>query len=354
MPDPVNYIGWVLLQFIVSFVWCITASWWYFKVFKRRKAVIIYDSIHNLNEIAKHSQFRKSFDLIGVYDIDEVKESPEKVRDEWLIDKIKDAEAVFVMEIHSHERNVIIKFCVENDISCYDEPKIGDILMKTSKQFNMYNLPIVLIERFSPTPEYMIIKRLSDIFLSCLTLVVTSPIFLFTALAVKITDGGPVIYKQRRLTKDGRVFNMYKFRSMKIDAEKHTGAVISSGKDDPRVTKIGRMIRKTRIDELPQLINIIKGDMSLVGPRPERPEIAEKYSEDLPEFRLRLQVRAGLTGYAQVYGRYDSDPYDKLCMDLHYIANAGVAEDLRIMFVTLKRVLAKEPEGCREDEDENI
>lgn len=354
LPDIFIFIVCIISQLIISYFWCLIVSWWYFKAFKKRKAVIIYDSIHNLNEIAKHDQFQKSFELMGVYDIDEVKKAPKSERDRWLIDKIKDAEVVFVMEINSHERNVVIKYCVENSISCYDEPKIGDILMRTSRQFNMYNLPIVLIERFSPTPEYMLIKRLSDIFLASLALAVTSPVLLFTALAVKITDGGPVIYKQKRLTKDGRVFEIYKFRSMRIDAEKFTGAILSSGKDDPRVTKIGRFIRKVRIDELPQLINIIKGDMSIVGPRPERPEIAEQYCKVLPEFRLRLQVRAGLTGYAQVYGRYDSDPYDKLSMDLYYISKAGVAQDLKIMFVTIKRILAKEPEFHVEDPDDDF
>lgn len=354
LPDLFVYILCIISQLIISYFWCLTVSWWYFKVFKKRKAVIIYDSIHNLNEIAKHEQFIKGFELMGVYDIDEVKKASKTERDRWLIGKIKDAEVVFVMEINSHERNVIIKYCVDNGISCYDEPKIGDILMRTSKQFNMYNLPIVLIERFSPTPEYLLIKRLSDFMLACLALVVTSPVLIITSLAVKLTDGGPVIYKQKRLTKNGRVFDIYKFRSMKIDAEKSTGAVLSSGTDDPRVTKVGRFIRKVRIDELPQLINIIKGDMSIVGPRPERPEIAEKYCKDLPEFRLRLQVRAGLTGYAQVYGRYDSDPYDKLCMDLYYISKAGVAQDLKIMFVTIKRILAKEPEYRPEDTDDDF
>ena len=354
IPDVFIYIVCIISQLIISYFWCLIVTWWYFKAFKKRKAVILYDSIHNLNEIAKHDQFKKSFELTGVYDIDEVKKAPKAERDRWLIDKIKDAEVVFVMEINSHERNVVIKYCVDNDISCYDEPKIGDILMRTSRQFNMYNLPIFLIERFSPTPEYMLIKRLSDILLACLALVITSPVSVFTALAIKITDGGPVIYKQKRLTKNGRVFDMYKFRSMKIDAEKYTGAVLSSGTDDPRVTKIGRFIRKVRIDELPQLINIIKGDMSIVGPRPERPEIAEKYCKVLPEFRLRLQVRAGLTGYAQVYGRYDSDPYDKLSMDLYYISKAGVAQDLKIMFVTVKRILAKEPEYYQEEPDDDL
>lgn len=354
LPDIFIYIVCIISQLIISYFWCLIASWWYHRAFKKRKAVIIYDSIHNLNEIAKHEQFIKSFELMGVFDIDEVKKAPKAERDRWLIEKIKDAEVVFVMEINSHERNVIIKYCVDNGISCYDEPKIGDILMRTSKQFNMYNLPIVLIERFSPTPEYMLIKRISDFSLACLALIVTSPVIIITALAVKLTDGGPVIYKQRRLTKNGRVFDIYKFRSMKIDAEKYTGAVLSSGTEDPRVTKVGRFIRKVRIDELPQLINIIKGDMSIVGPRPERPEIAAKYCEDLPEFRLRLQVRAGLTGYAQVYGRYDSDPYDKLCMDLYYISKAGVAQDLKIMFVTVKRILAKEPEYRPEEPDDDF
>ncbi|MBR6958984.1 MAG: sugar transferase, partial [Clostridiales bacterium] len=151
---------------------------------------------------------------------------------------------------------------------------------------------------------------------------------------------------------DMKSFKIYKFRSMKTDAEVNTGAVISSGQGDPRVTGFGRFMRKVRIDELPQLVNIIKGDMSLVGPRPERPEIAERYTKELPEFDLRLQMRAGLTGYAQVYGRYDSDPYDKLCMDLYYISHAGFTEDLRILLATVKRILVKEPIGTPEDEDE--
>ena len=352
VPDLFMYIICVLLQIIISMIWCVTVVPLYFRLYKKRKAVVIYNSIHNLYEITKHIMFTRGFELIGTYDIDEVKDSTADERDKWLIDKIKNAEVVFVMEISSHERNIIIKYCVDHMISCYDEPKIGDILLRGSKQFNMYNLPMVLVERYYPSPEYMMIKRLVDILLSCITLIIAIPIFIVLALAIKVGDGGPVIYKQKRLTQNGREFYMYKFRSMRLHAEKNTGAVLSTGKDDPRVTKIGRFMRKTRLDELPQLINIIKGDMAIVGPRPERPEIAEMYTKDLPEFRLRLQVRAGLTGYAQVYGRYDSDPYDKLCMDLHYIANAGVVEDLRIMFVTFKRILFKEPEGSREEEND--
>ena len=156
------------------------------------------------------------------------------------------------------------------------------------------------------------------------------------AVGIKKYDGGPVLYRQCRLTQNGRKFYVLKFRSMSVDAEKDGVARLSTGDADPRITPIGRKIRKVRIDELPQFINILKGDMSFVGPRPERPQIAAEYEKELPEFRLRLQVKCGLTGYAQVYGKYNTTPYDKLQMDLMYIANPSIIEDLRIIFATIK------------------
>jgi len=143
---------------------------------------------------------------------------------------------------------------------------------------------------------------------------------------------------------------MLKFRSMCVDAEKHSGAVLSAGDNDPRITKVGRFIRACRMDELPQLINILKGDMSIVGPRPERPEIAEEYEKTLPEFQLRLQVKAGLTGYAQIYGKYNTSPYDKLLMDLMYISRQSILEDLNIILATIKILASKEStEGVGEE-----
>ena len=141
---------------------------------------------------------------------------------------------------------------------------------------------------------------------------------------------------QKRLTKNGQEFYVMKFRSMRVDAEKDGVARLSAGDNDDRITPVGRIIRKCRIDELPQLLNILKGDMTIVGPRPERPEIAAQYMEELPEFALRLKGKAGLTGYAQVYGKYNTEPYDKLQMDLMYLAHPSVVEDLRIMFMTVK------------------
>jgi lipopolysaccharide/colanic/teichoic acid biosynthesis glycosyltransferase len=188
----------------------------------------------------------------------------------------------------------------------------------------------------------VILKRAFDVVFAILALVITSPIQLFVALAIKLEDGGPVFYKQVRLTKDGREFKLWKYRSMKVGAESDGVARLSAGENDPRITRVGRFIRASRLDEIPQFVNILLGDMSVVGPRPERPEIAAAYEEELPEFKLRLQAKCGLTGYAQVYGKYNSEPYDKLQMDLIYIANPGVAQDLSIIIATLKILFLKD------------
>jgi len=206
----------------------------------------------------------------------------------------------------------------------------------------MFHLPMLRVGRYMPHPETVLAKRIFDIAVSAAALLILSPVMLITAIAIKLTDGGPVLYRQPRLTKNGKVFNVLKFRSMRVDAEKDGIARLSTGDKDDRITPVGRIIRKVRIDELPQLLNILGGSMSVVGPRPERPEIAEQYEKELPEFRLRLQVKAGLTGYAQVYGKYNTTPYDKLQMDLMYIANPSFLEDLRIIFATVKILFVPE------------
>jgi lipopolysaccharide/colanic/teichoic acid biosynthesis glycosyltransferase len=221
--------------------------------------------------------------------------------------------------------------------------------MSGAEQMHMFHLPMLRSKRFQPLSEYRTIKRVADIVFSGIALIFCSPIMLVTAIAVKM-DGGPVFYKQTRLTQNAREFKILKFRSMCVDAEKMSGAVLSSGKNDPRITKVGRFIRSCRIDEMPQLINIFLGDMSIVGPRPERPEIAAVYEKELPEFRLRLQAKAGLTGYAQVYGKYNTTPYDKLLMDLMYISCASLFMDLRIAIETLRILFDKESTEGLEDE----
>ena len=256
---------------------------------------------------------------------------------------------VFMSGIHSHDRNVILKYCVENNIGTFVIPRVGDTIMSGAYPMHMFHLPMLKVGRYHPQPEYLFIKRLLDIVISAVALVVLSPIFLVTAIAIKATDHGPVFYKQIRLTKDGKEFGILKFRSMRVDAEKDGVARLSSGDHDDRITPVGKVIRACRIDELPQLVNILKGELSIVGPRPERPEIAAQYCEEMPEFSLRLQAKAGLTGYAQIYGKYNTTPYDKLVMDLMYIAHPSIVEDLKIMFATVKILFMPEStEGISE------
>jgi lipopolysaccharide/colanic/teichoic acid biosynthesis glycosyltransferase len=220
-------------------------------------------------------------------------------------------------------------------------PCIGDILVSGAKRMHILNMPMLRVSRYSPSPGYILFKRASDIILSVLAIAILSPVMLIAAMTIKLTDGGPVLYRQCRLTKNGRIFILMKFRSMFVDAESNGVACLSTGDKDERITQVGKFIRRFRIDELPQFFNILKGDMSVVGPRPERPEIVSEYEKDLPEFAMRLQVKAGLTGYAQVHGKYNTTPYDKLQMDLMYIAHPSVWEDLAIILATVKILFLK-------------
>lgn len=245
------------------------------------------------------------------------------------------ARAVMLCGVHSSLRNELLKYCIDNSIEAYVRPSIGDLLLKGARDLQMNNLPVMLCHRSSPSVWYLVVKRVMDILLSLIALVIFSPIMLVTAIAIKVHDGGPVFYKQLRLTKDRKTFYVYKFRSMRVDAEKDGVARLAQEHDD-RITPVGRIIRMLRIDEMPQLFCILLGHMSIVGPRPERPEIAEQYEREMPEFALRLQAKAGLTGLAQVYGKYNTRPYNKLQMDLQYIGSMGIITDLKIMFATVK------------------
>ena len=213
--------------------------------------------------------------------------------------------------------------------------------MNSAKEVQLANLPVMLCEENSQTNLYMLGKRIFDIIFGVLGLIIFLPFMILTAAAIKLYDGGPVIYKQVRLTQNRKHFYLYKFRSMRVDAEKDGIARLAS-KNDDRITPVGKFIRAVRIDEMPQVFCILSGNMSIVGPRPERPEIAEQYEKEMPEFALRLRAKAGLTGYAQVYGKYNTEPYDKLQMDLMYISQQSFVMDLKIIFATLKILLLRE------------
>ena len=190
--------------------------------------------------------------------------------------------------------------------------------------------------------------------LSLIALIVLSPILVITAIAIKLEDHGDIFFTQDRCTIDGRVFKIYKFRSMIMDAEKD-GRPHPAGEKDDRITKVGHIIRACRVDELPQLINILKGDMSIVGPRPERVEHVKLYTEQIEEFPFREKVKGGLTGYAQVYGRYNTTALDKLKLDLIYITNYSILLDIQIIFETVKILFRKEStEGFSEEQQEEM
>ena len=340
LPNILPGVAALIGQVILAAVWAYNAHHAYFKIFPPQATAVIYDTRQGTEK------------LIGKYGLDsKYKVVLTATADECIANlaMLDGVSTVFMSGIHSHDRNVILKYCVENNIGTFVIPRIGDTIMSGAYPMHMFHLPMLKVGRYHPQPEYLFIKRLLDIVISAVALVVLSPIFLITAIVIKATDHGPVFYKQIRLTKDGKEFGILKFRSMRVDAEKDGVARLSSGDHDDRITPVGKVIRACRIDELPQLLNILRGELSIVGPRPERPEIAAWYCEEMPEFSLRLQAKAGLTGYAQIYGKYNTTPYDKLVMDLMYIAHPSIVEDLKIMFATVKILFMPEStEGVSE------
>lgn len=329
------------VQLLFSLLWCVYAHRWYFSKYAGQKAGIIYDENYEHEGLLSENALDKKFDVQFTTTINEFLKSG--------LNSLDGLDCVFLSGIHSHERNTILKYCVENRIQVYAIPRLGDIIMSGARKMHMYHLPFLRAERYNPPITFLVFKRLFDIVCSFIAILLLSPLMAGLAIAIKLEDGGPVIYRQTRLTKDGREFEMLKFRSMITDAEKDGVARLSTGDLDTRITRVGHFIRSCRFDELPQLFNILMGSMSIVGPRPERPEIAAQYEEQMPEFRLRLQAKAGLTGYAQVYGKYNTVPYHKLQMDLMYIAYPGLINDLRIILATIPVIFEKEStEGVAE------
>lgn len=272
-------------------------------------------------EIRDTMNYRKGFDLFK--------------------EKIEHCDGVIVGDMPSHERNQILKYCFEKNIRTYSVPKISDILLKSSDELTLFDSPLLLSRNGGLTIEQLFFKRLVDIVMSMIGLVISSPFFIIIAFMIKVTDPGPVFYKQKRLTLNGEIFEIYKFRTMVQNAELKTGPMLAKEQDE-RILPVGRFLRRFRLDELPQIFNILKGDMSLVGPRPERPELAREIEKDIPEFSYRLKVKAGLTGYAQVYGKYNTTSYDKLKLDLTYIRRYSFWLDLKLILMTPKIMMMKE------------
>jgi len=271
-----------------------------------------------------------------------------------IIREIQDYDAVLINDLPATEKNEMLKICFDMDKRVYFVPKLSDVIVKGSEELNLFDTPLFLSRNIGISPLRAAIKRVFDVVLSTIALILLSPVFLITAVAIKKEDGGPVFFRQERVTKGGRRFMILKFRSMIVDAEKD-GRPHPAGEKDDRITRVGHVIRACRVDELPQLINILKGDMSIVGPRPERWEHVEKYTREIPEFTFRSKVKGGLTGYAQVYGKYNTSALDKLKLDLLYITNYSFLMDIQIIFETVKILFQKEStEGFTEEKVEEM
>ena len=321
------------------------------KMFPPKRLLLICDMAYRENLIRKLSG-RK--DLYTVTRCVSAAEPLVKLQQE-----VQDCDAMMLYGLEEQKRNDLVKFCYEKSIRIYVAPEISDLLLRGADRVHSFDTPFLLLRNSGISFEQRVMKRAMDVIISGCMLLVASPFMLLTAIAIKMEDHGPALFKQERVTLNGRKFYIYKFRSMYMDAEarkaeldaEKNGAQFSS-KNDSRITKVGKFIRATRLDELPQLLNILKGDMSIVGPRPERQQYIDEFCKETPEFIYRLKVKAGLTGYAQIYGKYNTTPLDKLKLDLMYIESYSVLLDMKLIFLTLKIMFTKEStEGVEEGQN---
>lgn len=324
-----SYMLWAAaVQLAIAAVWTILCQKVYQRLFPPRKLLLIYGERPIQDIMGKFASRPDKYDIVKSMNLTEGLPA--------IYDEITAGYGGIVLwDIPTSVRNDLLKYCYSKYIRVYLMPKISDVIIRGADPVHLFDTPIFLTREYSMTIEQRIVKRLIDVVCSLILIVLASPFMLITALAVKLYDHGPVLYKQVRCTTGRKEFKILKFRSMRVDAEKDGVARLAS-QNDSRITPVGKFIRKVRLDELPQLFNILKGEMSFIGPRPERPEIIKQYMEDMPEFAFRMKMKAGLAGYAQVYGKYNTTPYDKLKLDLFYIENYTVWLDLKLMLLTLK------------------
>ncbi len=346
-PNVLPLLQTTLIELAAAFLWIWLMDCGFIRLFKPVRTLLIYQrgSVKDFKE-----RLEKKTDTLSVTDYISADEDLETVKK-----KIDEFNTVMIWDISASKRNSIFKYCYERSKRIYSVPDVPDIIFNGATSVHLFDTPLLLTDANPIEYEERVIKRTFDILFSLILIVLLSPLMLLTAVIIKLSDGGPVLYRQVRCTKNAREFKMLKFRSMIVDAEK-SGVPQLAQEKDPRITPVGRVIRKLRIDELPQLFNVLVGDMSFVGPRPERPEFIKKYVEEIPEFAYRTKIRAGITGYAQLYGKYNTKPYDKLKFDLYYMEQYSLRLDVQLMILTLKIIFTKEStEGVTDDgEDSGI
>ena len=327
---PAKAMIWLTLgDFVISGIFVYIFFAIYNSHTKASKLLMVYGNKESVSLKLKMDTRTDSYNICRIVSIDEGIDN--------IIDLLVDYDGIVISDVSAEQRNDLLKYCYMHEIETYITPKISDVIISGGEGIHQFDTPIVLINTTGLTPEQRIVKRFFDVVLCVIAAVVLSPLMLIIAAAIKLEDHGPVFYKQARVTRDGKVFDILKFRSMVEDAEQRPAT-----DDDDRITKVGHVIRATRVDELPQLFNIIKGEMSIVGPRPKRIEHVQKYTEAIPEFEFRSKVKGGLTGFAQIYGKYNTSAYDKLKLDLMYIENYSFLLDLKLILMTIRIVFKKE------------
>ena len=309
------------IQIIVIILMSIAGEKFYFWIHPKEHCLIVTGDVKEAERVSLAlGSFEKRYEVRGIISYE----------DADLEKRMVENDTIVLYELPVEERTKIIDFCYQNLKNIYFNPHIADILEQNSRQVIMDDISLFSTRYHMITFEERLVKRFMDTFISLVALIITSPILLVSAIAIKKNDGGKVFFRQKRATVHGRVFEIIKFRTMHENVEN-----FSSTEGDDRITKVGKVLRKYRIDELPQFVNILKGDMSLVGPRPEMLENVEDYEKDLPEFRYRLRMKAGLTGLAQIYGKYNTTSRDKLMLDLMYIENYSLFRDIQLLFQTI-------------------
>lgn len=321
-----------VVDIVVALFWVLAAKRCYKRLYPPRRMLLVY------GEYSPDSLIRKIASREDKYAIEEaisIDEDMDKIEA-----KIQQYQNVIMTDIPADLRNAILKYCFRHNIRCYCVPKISDIMIMSAENFHLFDTTLLVFRNIGLTAEQRFLKRCFDLVFAVLLSIVTLPIMLLIALCIKAYDGGPVFFTQERLTKDGKVFQLIKFRSMRVqqDVQQYT----MTRKNDDRVTPVGKVLRSIHFDELPQIYNILRGDMSFVGPRPECPKLAEEYQKIVPQFDYRLKVKAGLTGFAQVYGKYNTTPYDKLKLDLNYIEKYSFLLDMKLLMLTVKILFQKE------------
>ena len=284
---------------------------------------------------------RGVFEVVKVLEIERLDQL-----EQWL----QDSDAVMIAgKLDMEQKNRVIRESIEGNREVFIVPDLYEIVLTRADMTQVHDTPVIECRDMQLTFLELFVKRLVDLTLAAIMSILALPVIALAGLAIYVESPGPVIFTQERTGLNGRSFILYKLRTMIPDAENESGPVLSNEEDD-RVTRVGRFLRGFRLDELPQLYNVIRGDLSLVGPRPERPYFVERFQEEMPEYRLRHLVKPGITGLAQVTGYYATNTQDKLRYDLYYVAYYSLFMDFKILLLTIPTLFNREAaQGVRRE-----